>query len=54
MNHFHENLARVHMSTRLGEARAQRLGNQLVRAHRESRRAEQAARAARTALAKAL
>jgi hypothetical protein len=49
-----EDLARVHMSTRLGEARQRRLGHQLARAHRVSRKAEQAARQARTALAGAL
>ena len=54
MNPMHENLARAQMNARLGEARAQRLSNQLIRAHRQSRRAEQAARAARTALARAL
>ena len=50
----HENLVRVQMSARLDEARAQRLGRQLLRAHRQSRRAEQAARAARPALARTL
>ncbi|WP_164519636.1 hypothetical protein [Nocardioides ferulae] len=54
MNQMHEHLARAQMSARLDEAQAQRLGNQLIRAHRQSRRAEQAARAARTALARAL
>lgn len=51
---FNEDLARTQISTRVGEAQQRRLGHQLARAHRVSRKAEQAARQARTALAGAL
>ena len=52
---MHENLARAQMAARLGEAQQMRLGHQVAaRAHRISRKAEQAARQARTALAGAL
>jgi hypothetical protein len=51
---MHENLARAQMTARLGEAQQMRLGHQVARAHRISRKAEQAARQARTALAGAL
>ena len=54
MNNMHENLARAQMTARLGEARQMRLGHQLARAHRVSRKAEQAARQTRMALAQAL
>jgi hypothetical protein len=54
MNLIHENLARAQMSARLGEARQLRLGHNLVRARRLSRKAEQAAQQARLALARAL
>ncbi len=54
MNLMNENLARVQMSARLGEAQELRRGRQLIRARRLSRKAEQAAQQARLALARAL
>ena len=54
MNLMHENLARAQMSERLGEAQQLRLGHQLARARRLSRKAEEAAQQARLALARAL
>jgi len=54
MNLMHENLARAQMSERLGEAHQQRLGHNLARARRLSRKAELAAQQARLALARAL
>ena len=54
MNLMYEDLARAHMSARLGEARNLRRGNQLVLARRLSRRAERAAQQARLALARSL
>jgi len=54
MNLMNENLARAHMAARLGEAQALRRGQQLARARRLSRKAEQAAQQARLALARAL
>ncbi|NPC96010.1 hypothetical protein [Nocardioides sp. zg-DK7169] len=54
MNLMHENLARVQMSARLGEAQERRRGYQLSRAVRLGRKAEQAAQQARLALARAL
>ncbi|MQW75592.1 hypothetical protein GHK92_06890 [Nocardioides sp. dk4132] len=54
MNLMHENLARVQMSARLGEAQERRRGYQLSRAARLSRKAEHAAQQARLALARAL
>ena len=54
MNLLHENLARAHMSARLGEAHQLQLGYQLARARRLSRKAEEAAQQARLALARAL
>jgi ABC-type uncharacterized transport system ATPase subunit len=48
-----ETLARAHMSARLEQARAQRLGHQLAAARRLSRKAERAAAQARLALARA-
>ncbi|GAA5156452.1 hypothetical protein GCM10023340_44380 [Nocardioides marinquilinus] len=54
MNTMHEDLARAHMATRLGEARQMRAGQQLARARRLSRKAERAAQQARLALARAL
>ena len=47
MNTMHEDLARAHMSTRLGEAHERQRGRQLVMARRLSRRAERAAQQAR-------
>ena len=54
MNLMHENLARIQMSARLGEAQDRRRGYQLSRAARLGRKAEQAAQQARLALARAL
>ena len=54
MNLMPENLAREQMSARLGEARELRLGHQVSRARRMSRKAERAAQQARLALARAL
>ena len=51
MNSMNENLARAQIRARLGEAHERRLGHQLVRAHRVSRKAEQAARRTRDSLA---
>jgi hypothetical protein len=54
MNLMYEDLAREHMSARLGEAHASRRGRRLVMARRLSRRAERAAQQARLALARSL
>jgi hypothetical protein len=54
MNLMQEELARAHMSERLGEARAQRRERRLVMAHRLSARAERAAQRARLAAARVL
>jgi hypothetical protein len=54
MNLMHEDLARAQMSARLGEAQQIRRGRQQVAARRLSRKAEQAARQARLALARAV
>ncbi len=54
MNMLNESLAREQMSARLGEAQQLRLGHQLTRARRLSRKAERAAQQARLALARAL
>ncbi|HEX4688047.1 MAG TPA: hypothetical protein VH228_14805 [Nocardioides sp.] len=48
-----EDLARAQMSARLGEAQQLRRGRQQAAARRLSRKAEQAARQARLALARA-
>jgi len=48
-----EDLARAQMSARLGEAQQLRRGRQAAAARRLSRKAEQAARQARLALARA-
>ncbi|WP_372729676.1 hypothetical protein [Nocardioides sp.] len=53
MELMQENLARAHMSARLGEAHQLRQGHQLARARRLSRKAEEAAQQARLALARA-
>jgi hypothetical protein len=50
---MHEDVARVQMTARLGEARQRRQARQMSRAHRVSRKAEQAARQARMSLAHA-
>jgi hypothetical protein len=49
-----EDLARAHLSERLGEARQARRGRRLAYARRLSHRAERAAREARLALARSL
>ncbi len=54
MNLLNEDLARAHISSRLGEAQNLRRGHQLVLARRLSRRAERAAQQARLALARSL
>ena len=54
MNLLNESLAREQMSARLGEAQQLRIGHQLTRARRLSRKAERAAQQARLALARAL
>jgi hypothetical protein len=53
-NLMHEDLARTQMSARLGEAQQLRRGRQQAAARRLSRKAEQAARQARLALARAI
>jgi hypothetical protein len=52
-NLMQEDLARAQMSARLGEAQQLRRGRQQAAARRLSRKAEQAARRARLALARA-
>lgn len=54
MNTLYENLARAQMAARLGEAHELRRGHQVALARRLSRRAEQAARQARLAVARTL
>ncbi|WP_244929443.1 hypothetical protein [Nocardioides sp. W7] len=54
MSLMNEDLARAQMSARLGEARQLRVGHQVARAARLSRKAERAAQQARLALARAL
>jgi hypothetical protein len=54
MNLMTEDLARAHIASRLGEAQDLRLGHQVARARRLSRRAERAAQQARLALARSL
>ncbi len=54
MNLINEDLARAQIAQRLGEAQDLRLGHQLSRARRLSRRAERAAQQARLALARSL
>jgi hypothetical protein len=54
MTTMQEDLARAHMTARLGEAQQNRRGHQLARARRMSRKAEQAAQQARLALARAI
>ena len=53
-NLMHEDLARAQMAARLGEAQQLRRGRQQAAARRLSRKAEQAARQARLALARAI
>jgi hypothetical protein len=54
MNLINEDLARAQIAQRLGEAQDLRLGHQITRARRLSRRAERAAQQARLALARSL
>jgi hypothetical protein len=54
MNLMYEELARAHSRERLDQARADRRGRHLARAQRLARQAEQAARAAKLHLARAL
>jgi hypothetical protein len=54
MNLMHEELARIQMSERLGEAQSERLGRRIVAARRMSRRAERAALQARLVLARSI
>ena len=54
MNLLNENLAREQMSARLGEAQQLQRGRELALARRMSRKAENAARQARLALARSL
>ncbi|HLN77436.1 MAG TPA: hypothetical protein VK204_10355 [Nocardioidaceae bacterium] len=54
MNLINEDLARAQIASRLGEAQELRLGHQISRARRLSRRAERAAQQARLALARSL
>jgi hypothetical protein len=51
---MNEDLARAQIASRLGEAQDLRLGHQISRARRLSRRAERAAQQARLALARAM
>lgn len=53
-NLMQEDLARAQMAARLGEAQQLRRGRQQAAARRLSRKAEQAARQARLALARAI
>ena len=54
MNLMHEDLARIQMAARLGEAQSERLGRRIVAARRMSRRAERAALQARLVLARSI
>jgi hypothetical protein len=54
MNLINEDLARAQIASRLGEAQELRLGHQITRARRLTRRAERAAQQARLALARSL
>ena len=54
MYQFTEEMARAHMSERLAEARHLRRGHHLVRARRQTRRAERAALQARLVLSRTL
>jgi hypothetical protein len=54
MNLINEDLARAHIAARLGEAQDLRLGHQIARARRLSRKAEKAAQQARLALARSI
>ena len=52
MNHLHPDLARAHISARLGEAAALRRGRNVVASRRLSRRAARADQQARVAAAR--
>jgi hypothetical protein len=52
MNLYTTDLARAHVTSRLEQARAERLGHQLTTARRLTRRAERAASRVRLALAR--
>lgn len=54
MSLMNEDLARAQIAQRLGDARDQRRGHQLVLARRLSRRAERAAHQARLVIARSL
>ena len=54
MSLMHEDLARMQMSERLGEAQSERLGRRIVAARKMSRRAERAALQARLVLARSI
>ncbi len=54
MDLMNEELARTHMSVRLGEAQQLRRASHVAHARRVSRKAEKAARQARLALARAI
>jgi hypothetical protein len=54
MNLINEDLARAQIASRLGEAQELRLGHQIIRARRLTRRAERAAQQARLALARSM
>ncbi|HEX6247686.1 MAG TPA: hypothetical protein VFZ64_07435 [Nocardioidaceae bacterium] len=54
MNLINEDLARAHISARLGEAQDLRLGHRIARSRRLARRAERAAQQARLAIARTL
>jgi hypothetical protein len=54
MHLMNEDLARAQIASRLAEAQDLRLGHQISRARRLSRRAERAAQQARLALARTL
>jgi hypothetical protein len=54
MNLINEDLARAHIDQRLREAEELRLGRQVARARRLTRKADRAAQQARLALARSL
>ncbi len=53
-NQLSEDLARAHISARLGEAQELRRGRRIVRARRMARRSERAALQARLVLARSI
>lgn len=54
MNFSHQDLARAHVSARLGEAQESRRGRRLARLLGSGRKAEQLAQQARLAIARSL